>query len=185
MRKKKRACELTFYFLFCSYSSPFCPFTTEVLSHDDSLWSFPQSLRAADRWLLLPLAATRLFLTSKKPPTHNTTFVILRSVVAAVCTAARVCVRVCARCSSAACRSVSAVCYTRLERLLSVATLLTFGRWRHPIPSFTTSLARRALRWCRQEARAVRHRTCAVELGESHYWPRAQIPPLVFAGSAA
>lgn len=40
--------------------------------------------------------------------------------------------------SSSACCSVSDVCYTRMERLLSIATLLTFAHWRHPSPSFTT-----------------------------------------------
>lgn len=94
--KKKRACELTFYFLFCSYSSPFCPFPTEVLSHDDSLWSFPQSLRAADRWLLLPLAATRLFLTSKTNP-HTTQRLWFYGLLLPPCVRLRACACVCVR----------------------------------------------------------------------------------------
>lgn len=156
----------------------------QKFSHDDSLLSFPQSLRAADCWLLLPFAATRLFLPSPQNKTHTTQRWWFCGLLLPLCVRWRACVFLCARCSSGACRSVSAVCYTRLERLLSVATLLTFGRWRHLIPSFTTSLVRRALRLCRQKARALFRQTCATELGESHHWPRAQIPPLVLAGSA-
>lgn len=128
-RGKRRARQLTFSVLLCSYSSPFVRFP-QVLSHDDSVCRFlkPSWLQMDDfsrcRNSVLCHLQECLFKTHTQTDTHATVSVILRFVV-------YVCARVCACWSCTACRSFSAVCYTRLERLLSVATLLTFARWRH------------------------------------------------------
>lgn len=95
-RGKRRARQLTFSVLFCSYSSPFVRFP-QVLSHDDSVCRFlkPSWLQMDDfsrcRNSVLCHLQECLFKTHTQTDTHATVSVILRFVVY-VC--ARACVRV-------------------------------------------------------------------------------------------
>lgn len=94
----------------------FSPLSGELVSHDGSM---------------LPSGLPPLALIPPSKRQYNKRLPVIRFVVVSVAARTRaseracVCVRVC---PGSACLSVSDVCYTRLERLLSAATLLTFAR---------------------------------------------------------
>ena len=123
--EKTRRSVLTFYFLFRSYSSLL---SVSHIKFSHMMTRFVVSAKPPDcrEVTSSPAAATLISHVHQKKKKNN---VCDSTVCCYDC--ARVCVRVCVCVCvliQAACRSVSAVRSTRLERLLSVATLLTFGR---------------------------------------------------------
>lgn len=149
-------------------SSPFTFFCVLIparssVSHVTSFtwWlalSFPQRLLAACRSLLLQCNST----ISHLQKTHNVWIVRWRRV--------RVRARVVFLRADRARLPLRLRCLLLWtgERLPSASTLLTFGRWRHSIPSFTIWAARCCLALVPAGNACVLPRFYAAALGESH-----------------
>lgn len=173
---KKRACQLTFYFLFCSYSSPF------VRSPHMFFHMMPRlvvSSKPPESSLLLRSLQLGYFSLTQK-----TTYVILRSVAAVYDSA---CVRgcVCAR-GDPARRAAPSPLFVTLDwnayshrYIVDIRPLTSL----YPLIHNIVSAARLCVGAGGNRARTPS--TVRSLLGEWHYWLLPLTPPLLLAGSAA
>lgn len=176
-RGKRRARQLTFSVLFCSYSSPFVRFP-QVLSHDDSVCRFlkPSWLQMDDfsrcRNSVLCHLQECLFIKTHRQ-THTLQCLWFYDLL---CARARVCVLILHGVPLLLCCLLHSTGTPTLSRYIVDIRPLT-----SPILSFTTSLVRRGVALKPAGSGCVVLRKCATELGESHYSDfLAQIPPLGF-----